>query len=77
MKRGGKIGEAVLEIIVELVLSLVFLVLGVLVAGLFGADSPIDTVDGDLLVLIGIGACTAVFAVIFIAVKLIKRAKRG
>ena len=72
-----KFGGAVLEILAELVLTLVFFGLGILVTHLFGADAPIDTIESDLLVLIGIGACAAVFTAIFIIVKLIKRAKRG
>lgn len=73
MSKKRKFLEALLEIVGEVVLTLVFGGIGLLILGLFGVKSPLESLDGDLLVLIGIGAFAVIAAIVILIVKLIKR----
>jgi hypothetical protein len=66
-------GDAVLDI----VLTLIFFVAGAGLIALFGIEIDYETMDFDLIVLIGLGALAAVGAVIAAVVVLIKRSRRG
>ena len=70
MKRSKKeIGIALLEGLVEVILSLVFFGIGAFVVGLFGVKIDSLNVDGELLVLIGIAALFAIFGLVYVLVK--------
>lgn len=62
MKKDKKhIGWALLEGLGELVLTLIFLGIGIFVFGLFGVDFESPNIDYDLIILLGV----VVFFVIF------------
>ena len=63
----GCLGEAVAEIVIELVLTVALCGIGLLVFKLFGLNFDDEAMDPDLLVLAGIGAIVAA-ALIFWAV---------
>ena len=79
-KRKVRIGEALLEILVELLMTLIFFGIGALILYLFGVNLDAPSLDGDLIVLLGIVAFAAVFGAIFALVAYIKKIftkKRG
>lgn len=79
-KRKVRIGEALLEILVELLMTLIFFGIGALILYLFGVNLDAPNLDGDLIVLLGIVAFAAVFGAIFALVAYIKKIftkKRG
>lgn len=74
--RKGCLGEALAEIVVELVLTGVMFGIGALVFKLFGLDIDAEHLDGDLTVLVGIGALAAlalIFALVWYIARSIKR----
>ena len=68
-----RIGRALLEELGELVLTLVFLGIGLLVATLFGVDFKSPDTDYDLIVLVGVGVFLVVFVIIWALVQCIKK----
>ena len=58
-----RVTEILLEIILELVLTALFVGIGIFVLYLFGGDISIENIDFELVALIGV----VIFIVIFIA----------
>lgn len=78
--RKARFGEALLEIVVELLMTLIFFGIGALILSLFGVNWDAPDLDGDLIVLLGIVAFAVVFGAIFALVAYIKKIfakKRG
>jgi hypothetical protein len=76
MRKGKRrILEAVLEILAELLLTVLFLGLGFLIIRLFGVEAELENMDPDLIVLIGVAPFLVLFAV-YVCVKLIKGKKK-
>lgn len=75
-KSKGRFGEAISEILVELVLTVIFFAIGFFIINLFG-DAKFDEVDSDLAILIGIIAFFIIFAIVIIVIdKIIKKKSR-
>lgn len=68
--------EAIGEIIAEIILTLVFFGIGTLVMKLFGIELDGESTDGDLLILVGIGAIAAVIGLFVLAAWLVRRVTR-
>ena len=71
--RKNRIGEALLKILIELLMTFIFFGIGALILYLFGANFNSPNLDGDLIVLIGIVAFIAVFGVVYALVEYIKK----
>lgn len=61
------------EIVWELILTAVFFGIGWLILSLLGIELDAEGVDADLVTLLGIGALLAVFGVIYLVTRFIKR----
>ena len=80
MKKGKfkeKFKENLGDAALELVLTLILLIIGVGVLALFGIEADCESMDPDLVALIGLGALAAAGAVIVAAVILIKKFRKG
>ena len=71
----AKIREGCGEAALEIVLSLVLLAIGAGVLALFGVSGDVEWLDGDLLMLIGIGAILLVGGAVSVVVRVIKKRK--
>lgn len=79
-KQKTRIGEALLEILLELLMTLIFFGIGALILYLFGVNLDALNLDGDLVILLGIVAFAAIFGAMFALVAYIKKIftkKRG
>ena len=72
----AKIREGCGEAVLEIVLSLVLLAIGAGVLALFGVSGDVEWLDGDLLMLIGIGAILLVGGAVSVVVRVIKKRKK-
>ena len=72
----AKIREGCGEAALEIVLSLVLLAIGAGVLALFGVSGDVEWLDGDLLMLIGIGAILLVGGAVSVVVRVIKKRKK-
>ena len=73
-KSKQQIASAVLEAVVEIVLTVICLALGALVLRLFGADFSLWETDADIVILIGVVVFFVVLLLVCTAVKCIKNA---
>ncbi len=64
------------DVIAEILLSLLFLGIGAVVLSLFDVDTDAEWLDGDLLMLIGIGVIIIPAAIIFAVVHAVRKKKR-
>ena len=77
MKRNKKqIKEDLLDGLLEIILSLIFGAIGVLIISLLGIDLDASSIDLDLLILIGLVAFLAVFGITYVVIHLIKKKKK-
>lgn len=79
-KQKTRVGEALLEILLELLMTLIFFGIGALILYLFGVNLDALNLDGDLVILLGIVAFAAIFGAMFALVAYIKKIftkKRG
>ena len=67
-----ELGETALEII----LSLIFLGIGAMVLALFGVSGDAEWLDGDLVLLIGIGAIIVPTGIIFAVIHAVRKRKK-
>ena len=56
--------EIISEVVMDLVLTIIFVVIGFLVLSLFGTDLSLESIDFELVALVGV----SIFIVIFIAI---------
>ena len=70
----GRIKEAALELLLELVITIILFFVGLGVVSLFGKTNAFDNMYTDVVVLIGIGTIALVCIVVFFVVKIIKKA---
>ena len=68
-----RVGAALLDVLLELGISLVFLGLGALVLYLLGVKPDWQNTDPELFMLIGFAVFLVVFAAVLVAVRLWKR----
>ena len=68
-----KIKSALLEGLVEIVLTLVSFGIGTLIVSLFGVNPDSPNVDGDSIILLGIVAICVTFAVVYAIVQWFKK----
>lgn len=73
----GRFAEAVGDIVAELILTAVFIGIGVWVFKLLGLEIDWEQTDFDLLALAGIGVIVAVVLVFALVWYILKRIKRG
>lgn len=77
MKNKSKFREIVLEIVCELVLTLICFGLGALILRLFGVDGKALTeFDSDLVILIGIAVPVVIFIAVYYLVQFLKKRKK-
>ena len=72
-----KFKENLGDAILELILTLILFAVGAGLIAFFGIEIDYETMDSDLIVLIGFGALAAVGALIAAVVVLIKRSRKG
>ena len=78
MKKDKKhIKAALLEGLIELVLTLFCFGVGVCIVGAFGLDFEWSEADVDLMVLLGVVALLVVFGMVYVAVKWFKKTKKN
>lgn len=70
-KQKTKFGETLLEALLEIVLAVICFAVGALVMHVFGVD--FSSMDADLLILIGIAIFVALFVIVGLVVKGIKK----
>lgn len=68
-----KIGEALLEGLTEIVLTMICLGIGAFVISLFGVDLYSPNIDGDLVVLLGIVVLFVIFGIVYALVQWFKK----
>ena len=68
--------DAVLEILGELVIAVIFCAIGASIMILLGKAEMLETVDSELLVLLGALAVLAVFGVLFTVIAIVRKIKR-
>ena len=68
-----RVGVVLLDVLLELGISLAFLGLGALVLYLFGVKPDWQNTDPELFMLIGFAVFLVVFAAVLVAVRLWKR----
>ena len=68
--------DAVLEILGELVIAVIFCAIGAGIMILLGKAEMLETVDSKLLVLLGALAVLAVFGVLFTVIAIVRKIKR-
>lgn len=74
MKKDKKhIGWALLEGLGELVLTLIFLGIGIFVVDLFGVDFESPNIDYDLIILLGVVVFFMNFGIVYALVQFIKK----
>ena len=69
--------DTILEIVGEIVLTLIFFGIGALIVRAFGVGFDSSVLDDDLIILIGIIACAVVFAIVWILVQWLKKIIKG
>ena len=65
--------DTILEIVGEIVLTLIFFGIGALIVRAFGARLDSDGMDDELIILIGIVVFAVIIGIVFALVKLIKK----
>lgn len=76
-KDKSKLKGALLEGLLEIVLTLIFFGIGALIFGAFGVEPDSANVDLDLTVLLGILACAVIFGLVFALVRCFKKIVKG
>lgn len=76
MSKGSR-REAIFEAVAELIMTLIFFGIGIGIVSLFGVDIALDSVDPDLMILIGIAGFIVVFAAVYMISRFIKKKKRS
>ena len=71
-----KFGSALLEFLGELVVGVIFLAIGVGIMTLLGNPAALETVDSDLLILLGALAVLAAFGVLFTVIAILRKIKQ-
>ena len=78
MKKDKKeLKEALLEGLLEIVLTLIFFGIGALIFSAFGVKLDSPSIDFDLIVLLGIVVPVVVFGLIFVLVQWLKKIIKG
>ena len=72
-----RIGEAIGEIGMELILAVVFAAVGVLVLRLCGVEFEVELIDPDILMLIGVLVFAALGAVIYLLIHMINKWRKN
>ena len=76
-KDKGKLKEALLEGLLEIVLTLIFFGIGALIVSAFGVEFDSPNFDFDLIVLLGIIVFVVVFGLVYALVQWLKKKIRG
>ena len=71
-----KFKEGCGEVIAEILLSLLFFGIGVVVLSLLGVDTDAEWLDGDLMMLIGLCAVIIPVGIIFAALHILRKRKK-
>lgn len=71
-----KIKEGCGEAIAEILLSLLLFGIGVVVLSLLGVDTDAEWLDGDLMMLIGLGAVIVPVGIIFAVLHILRKRKK-
>lgn len=69
----NRLRENLSEALVELILTVIFFGIGAAVVSLFGVDWNSETMDSDLIILIGIVGVVLSFSIVYVLVKLFKK----
>ena len=72
----SRLKEGIGEALAEIIFSLLFIAVGVGVLALFGVGNDAEWLDGDLIILIGIGAVLIPTIVVCTIVHTIKKANK-
>ena len=77
MKKDKKrVKEALLENLCELIFTLIFFGIGMLILSLFGVNCDSSDIDGDLVVLVGVVAFFAIIGISFALIKWIEKKRK-
>lgn len=68
-----KLKEAFLEGILEIVLTLIFFGIGVLIVSAFGIELDSSSIDSDWIILLGIIVLLVVFGLVFALIQWLKK----
>ena len=71
-----KLGEVILEFLGELIVAVIFFAIGVGIMALLGNSDALETMDSDLLTLLGALAVLAAFGILFAVIAIIRKIKR-
>ena len=71
-----KLGEVILEFLGELIVAVIFFAIGVGIMALLGNSDTLETMDSDLLTLLGALAVLAAFGILFAVIAIIRKIKR-
>ena len=71
-----RFGEGVLEILAELVAVAIFFAIGAGIMALLGNKETMETVDPDLLILLGALVVLAAFGILFAIIAAVKKKKK-
>ncbi len=68
-----KIGAVLLEVLAEIVLTLICFVIGAFIVSLFGVSLDSPNIDGDLIILLGIVVSVVIFEAVCALVQWFKK----
>ena len=71
-----KLGEVILEFLGELIAVVIFFAIGMGIMALLGNTDALETVDSDLIVLLGAVAVLAAFGILFAVIAIVRKIKR-
>lgn len=68
--------EIISEVVMDLVLTIIFVVIGFLVLSLFGTDLSLESIDFELVALVGVSIFIVIFIAIYAIINMIKSKRK-